>query len=149
LRSELDIRGINATLALWSNRTRDFWKSPRVTFIRIEGLVVAAAIMVLFLAIFGSWRRKRRSLFIQKGVLGAYILSSSLVTYIPTWFDAVFRVVKSSMYPIWAVSLYTLIGCADSITAYSLDDNKELSRQLYQLVLNTAYVLFLICTVSV
>jgi len=58
-------------------------------------------------------------------------------------------VVKSSMYPIWAVSLYTLIGCADSITAYSLDDNKELSRQLYQLVLNTAYVLFLICTVSV
>jgi len=91
LRSELDIGGINATLALWSNRTRDFWKSPRVTFIRIEGLVVAAAIMVLFLAIFGSWRWKRRSLFIQKGVLGAYILSSSLVTYIPTWFDAVFR----------------------------------------------------------
>ena len=58
-------------------------------------------------------------------------------------------VVKSSMYPIWAISLYILIGCADSITAYSLDDNKELSRQLYQLVLNTAYVLFLICTVSV
>lgn len=146
LRSELDIRGINATLALWSNRTRDFWKSPRVTFIRIEGLVVAAAIMVLFLAIFGSWSRKRRSLFIQKGVLGAYILSS-LVTYLLGSMQS--SVVKSSMYPIWAVSLYTLIGCADSITAYSLDDNKELSRQLYQFGLNTAYVLFLICTVSV
>ena len=52
------------------------------------------------------------------------------------------------MYPIWAISLYILIGCADSITAYSLDDNKQLYRQFYQLMLNYIYVGFLVGTIS-
>jgi hypothetical protein len=56
--------------------------------------------------------------------------------------------VKSSMYPIWAVTLYILIGCADSITAYSLDDNEQFYRQLYQLVMYNIYALLLILAVS-
>lgn len=141
LRSELDTSGINSTWALWSNHTKGFWKSPRGTVIRIEVLVVLAAIMLLFLIIFGSWRRKRRSSFIQNGVLGAYTLSSSVVTYLLGSMQS--SVVKSSMYPIWAISLYIIFGCADSITAYSIDDNNQTTRLIYQTLLYYAYALLI------
>jgi hypothetical protein len=91
-----------------SNRTKDFLKSPRGTFIRIEGLVVLAAAMLIFLAISGSWRRKRRCLLIRYAVMGAYTVSSSLVTYLLGSMQSVFREVKSSMYPIWAVRLMSM-----------------------------------------
>jgi hypothetical protein len=70
--------------------------------------------------------------------MGAYTVSSSLVTYLLGSMQSVFREVKSSMYPIWAVTLYILIGCADSITAYSLGDNE----QFYRAVVSVALVMY-------
>jgi uncharacterized membrane protein len=146
LRAEHDIWELNATTwALLSSRTKDFWKSPRGTVIRIEVLVVLAAIMLIFLTIFGSWRQKR-SWFIQNSVLGGYTLSSSLVTYLLGSMQS--SAVKSSLYPIWALSLYILFGCADSITAYNLDDNKQRRRQLYQLFMYNIYVVLLAVSLS-
>ncbi|WVZ61541.1 hypothetical protein U9M48_011401 [Paspalum notatum var. saurae] len=138
----LNLRHTNGT----SNTTllqhvNDLWNSPRGKVIYVEALVVLAATILLFLTIFGSWRRRSRNFFIQKGVLGAYTLSFSLVSY--TLGLMQFSPVKSNMYSIWAMSLYALFSCADSITAYSLDDNNESMRQVYLYVLYHAYVLMI------
>ncbi|CAL4934746.1 unnamed protein product [Urochloa decumbens] len=131
---------------VWSNRTKDFWKSPRGTVIRIEVLVVVAAIALLFLAVFGSQRRRSRNFLVQKGILGAFTLSSSLVTY--TLGSMQSSAVKSSMYPLWAISLYILFGCANSITSYSLDDNDQFMRLLFQCVIYLLYVFLIIITTT-
>ncbi|XP_062188142.1 uncharacterized protein LOC133891445 isoform X2 [Phragmites australis] len=90
------------------------------------------------MATFGSRRRRSRNLLIQYGVLGAYTLSSSLVPHALGSMQS--SAVKSSMYPIWATSLYLLIGCADSITAYSLDDNNHFTRQQFLYLLYNTYL---------
>ncbi|RCV09230.1 hypothetical protein SETIT_2G010700v2 [Setaria italica] len=145
LRTELDlISDANATLMLLSNRTKDLWKSPRGTVIRIEVLVVVVVFMQLFLVAYGSRRRRSRNFFIQKGVLAAYTLSPSLVSY--TLGSMQSSAIKSGMYSMWAISLYILFGCADSITAYSLTDNSQLMRQLFQSLLGYLYVFMIMGT---
>ncbi|KAK8458864.1 hypothetical protein SEVIR_2G031200v4 [Setaria viridis] len=138
LRNIDHISDANATLILLSNRTKDLWKSPRGTVIRIEVLVVVVVFLQLFLIACGSRRRRSRNFFIQKGVFGAYTLSSSLVSY--TLGSMQSSAIKSGMYSLWAVSLSILFGCADSITAYSLTDNSQVMRQFFQYLLGCAYV---------
>jgi hypothetical protein len=95
--------------------------------------VVLISISMVFLAIYGSQRRRRRSFIAQRFVRVAY-LSSSLITY--TLGSMQSSPVKSSMYPFWAVSLYILSGSAAySITAYSLDENSRLMERTYQSLL--------------
>ncbi|XP_022679722.1 uncharacterized protein LOC105913856 isoform X1 [Setaria italica] len=144
LRNIDHISDANATLMLLSNRTKDLWKSPRGTVIRIEVLVVVVVFLQLFLIACGSRRRRSRNFFIQKGVLAAYTLSPSLVSY--TLGSIQSSAIKSGMYSMWAISLYILFGCADSITAYSLTDNSQLMRQLYQCFLGYLYVGLIIPT---
>ncbi|GJN10507.1 hypothetical protein PR202_ga28606 [Eleusine coracana subsp. coracana] len=116
----------------------ELWKSARATVIRIEMLVVLIAISQLFMATFGSWRRRSRNLFIQYGVSCAHTLSSSLLLY--TLGSMHSSEVKSSMYPIWAISLYILLGCVDSITAYNLNDNNQHTSQIFLFLLYHTYV---------
>jgi len=44
------------------------------------------------------------------------------------------------MFPFLAMSLYVLSASADCITAYSLDDNRQLMTQAYQTLLSVFYV---------
>jgi hypothetical protein len=85
-------------------------------------------------------------LFIQKGVFGIYTLSSSLIIYIFGSMQS--SAVKSSMYPIWAISLGILYGSADSVTAYTLSDNKLSLSHVCQAALFYAYVFMLLLKVS-
>lgn len=129
----------------WSHGAKELWKNPRVTVIRIEVLVSLAAGVLLFLAISGSQRRRSRNWFLQKGVFGAFTLSFSMASYILGSMQS--SGVKSSMYPIWAISLIMLHGCTDSITAYSAGDTKELTRVKYQAYMYFAYALLLLISV--
>ncbi|RCV09168.1 hypothetical protein SETIT_2G005300v2 [Setaria italica] len=88
---------------LLSNRTKDLWKSPKGTVIRIELLVVVVVFLQLFLVACGSRRCRTRNFFIQKGVFGAYTLSSSLVSY--TLGSMQSSAIKSGMYSLWAFLL--------------------------------------------
>ncbi|CAL5077600.1 unnamed protein product [Urochloa decumbens] len=128
---------MKATWTTLLHNAKDWWKSPRGTVVRIEVLVGLVAISMVFLAGFGSLRRRRRNFFAQTLVLGAY-LSTSLVSY--TLGSMQSSQVKSSMYPFWAVSLYILSDSADSITAYSLDDNSQQMRRMFQTFLCVFYV---------
>lgn len=92
---------------------------------------------MVFLAAYGSLRRRRRSFVAQKVVLAAH-LSTSLVSYALGSMQS--SPVKSSMYPFWAVSLYIMSGSADTITAYNLDDNSQQMERIYQSFLSVFYV---------
>lgn len=113
--------------------------------IRIEVLVSAVAIALFLLAIFGARRRRSRNWFIQKGAFGAYTLSFSVATYIIGSMQS--SVLKSSMYPIWAVCLFFIHGCTDSITAYSLEDNTQRTKLVYEAYMYFAYGLLLFSSV--
>ncbi|KAG2557884.1 hypothetical protein PVAP13_8NG245000 [Panicum virgatum] len=127
-------RGYHANTTSFSKCAKDLWRSPR----GIEVLVVLTAVNLLFMATFGYWRRRTRNSFIQYGVLGAYTLSSSLVSYTLGAMHS--SAVKSSMYPIWAVSLYVLFGCADSTTAYNLNDNNQHASLVFLYLVYHIYI---------
>jgi hypothetical protein len=78
----------------------------------------------------------------ERCVLGVFTLSFSMASYILGSMQS--SGVKSSMYPIWAISLFMLHACTDSITAYSLDDNKQQARLAYQAYMYLAYALLLL-----
>uniref|UniRef100_A0ACD6AAU8 Uncharacterized protein n=2 Tax=Avena sativa TaxID=4498 RepID=A0ACD6AAU8_AVESA len=135
----------NSTITNLSHGAQDLWKSPKGTVIRIEVLVSLVAGVLILLAIFGSRRRRSRNWFLQKGVFAAYTLSFSLATYILGSMQS--SGVKSSMYPIWSISLIMLHGSTDSITAYSLDDNKQQATFPHQALMSFASAVLLLFTV--
>jgi hypothetical protein len=52
--------------------------------------------------------------------------------------------VKSEMYPIWTVSLFTIFGCIDPVTSYNgLDYKGPLSKVVYGICLHCRYVLLM------
>jgi hypothetical protein len=93
----------------------------RVSAIRIEALSALVAVVMSFLVIFGSWRRWCTHWFIQKGVMAAYLVSFTLVTYTIGLMQS--ATVKVEVYPIWAACFLTVFGCTNSISAYRLEDN--------------------------
>ncbi|KAF8714240.1 hypothetical protein HU200_027843 [Digitaria exilis] len=120
---------------------RDIWKTPRGIVVRIEALTLVAITLSFFLATFGSCRRWSNRWVIQKGFLVANALFLSLGTYSIGLMQS--SPVKSEMYPIWAVSLLSLLCCVDSITAYSLEFKSQLWKMVYQLCLYCGYVLLM------
>ncbi|CAN6249283.1 unnamed protein product [Urochloa humidicola] len=134
----------NATLATTSlhYQLSDLWRSPRGTVLRIEALALVAIAFSFFLAAFGSCRRWSNRWIVQKGFLAAQVLSLSLGTYSIGLMQS--SSVKSEMYPIWAVSLFTLFGCVDPVTTYiGLDYKGPLLKMIFQLCLYCGYVLLM------
>jgi len=133
----------NATsITLLHYQLIDLLRSPRGTVLRIEALALVAIALSFFLAIFGSCRRWSNRWIIQKGFLAAQVLSISLGTYSIGLMQS--SSVKSEMYPIWAVSLFALIGCVDPVTSYNgLDYKSPFSRMIFQLCLYCGYVLLM------
>ncbi|CAN6222126.1 unnamed protein product [Urochloa humidicola] len=134
----------NATLATTSlhYQLSDLWRSPRGTVLRIEALALVAITLSFFLAAFGSCRRWSNRWIIQKGFLAAQVLSLSLGTYSIGLMQS--SSVKSEMYPIWAVSLFTLFGCVDPVITYiGLDYKGPLLKMIFQLCLYCGYVLLM------
>ncbi|KAL6647674.1 hypothetical protein ACP70R_015111 [Stipagrostis hirtigluma subsp. patula] len=138
----------NATLTTILHEPSNLWKSPRGAMLRIEASVLVAIILTFFTAIFGSCRRWSNHWLVQKGFLAANVLSLSLGTYSIGLMQS--STVKSEMYPIWSVSLFTLFGCVDSVTSYNgLDYISPLLKMIFQLCLYCGYVLLMsISTIS-
>uniref|UniRef100_A0ACD5TAR6 Uncharacterized protein n=1 Tax=Avena sativa TaxID=4498 RepID=A0ACD5TAR6_AVESA len=103
--------------------------SPRV---HMEVLVLLTPVVYLLIATLGSQRRRSTNWFIQKGLLVTHTLSFPLGAYTLGSMQS-HSTVKSSMYPLWAVSLFILHACAD--TSYTLDDIKQVTRSQYRYLL--------------
>ncbi|XP_022684913.1 uncharacterized protein LOC111258230 [Setaria italica] len=138
----------NTTSVTSMHHLRELWNSPRGTVLRIQALAVVAILITFFLAAFGSCRRWSNRWIVQKGFFAAHVLSLSLGTYSIGLMQS--SSVKSEMYPIWAVSLFTLFGCIDPVTAYNgLDYKGPLSKMVFGIFLNCGYVLLMsISTIS-
>uniref|UniRef100_A0A0D9X5Y1 DUF4220 domain-containing protein n=1 Tax=Leersia perrieri TaxID=77586 RepID=A0A0D9X5Y1_9ORYZ len=138
----------NTTSTTFLHQPRYLWKSPRGTVLRIEALALVAIFITFFLAVLGSCRRWSNHWIVQKGFLVANVLSLSLGTYSIGIMQS--SSVKSEMYPLWTVSLFTLMGCTDSVTSYNgLDYKSPLLKMLFQLSLYCGYVLLMsISTIS-
>lgn len=115
--------------------------NPRGTVLRIEALALVAIAISFFLATCGSCRRWSKSWILQKGFLAANALFLSLGTYSIGLMQS--SPVKSEMYPIWAVSLFALLCCIDSVTMFSFDNKSQVWKMLYQLFLYCGYVLLM------
>ncbi|CAM0910010.1 unnamed protein product [Alopecurus aequalis] len=132
----------NTTSISSTHHLSDLWKSPRGTVLRIQALAVVAIIITFFLIAFGSCRRWSNRWIVQKGFFAAQVLSLSLGTYCIGIMQS--SSVKSEMYPIWAVSLFTIFGCIDPVTSYNgLDYKGPLSKVVYGICLHCGYVLLM------
>uniref|UniRef100_A0ACD5ZD56 Uncharacterized protein n=1 Tax=Avena sativa TaxID=4498 RepID=A0ACD5ZD56_AVESA len=140
--------GNNTTSITSTHHPSDLWKSPRGTVLRIQALAVVAIIITFFLIAFGSCRRWSNRWIVQKGFFAAQVLSLSLGTYCIGIMQS--SSVKSEMYPIWTVSLFTIFGCIDPVTSYNgLDYKGPLSKAVYGICLHCGYVLLMsISTIS-
>ncbi|KAM3057981.1 hypothetical protein ACUV84_001312 [Puccinellia chinampoensis] len=115
---------------------------PRAFLIRTEVYVSFISGVLLLLAIFWSNRRRSSNWFLHKGFFVAYTFSFSLITFTLGLVQS--DAVKSSMYPVWAISLIMLHGSTDTLSAYSLDESEQLTRLKYQAVMYFAYSVLLL-----
>lgn len=108
------------------------WKNTKNTVFRIEILTLVAIVLTFFLAAFGSCRGWSNRWIVQKG----FLLASKLPLLFAAHNIAIIQYssVKSEMFPIWAVSLFTLYGCIDPVTDYSSRDSmSQLLNIIFQL----------------
>ncbi|KAF8701646.1 hypothetical protein HU200_033488 [Digitaria exilis] len=132
----------NTTSTTFFNHLRDLWKSPRGIVIRIQTLAIAAIVMTFFFVAFGLCRRWCSRWLVQKGFFVAQALSLSIGTYSIGLMQS--SSVRSEMYPIWTMSLFTLFGCIDPVNTYSGFDYKgPLSKMVYAICLYCGYALLM------
>ncbi|KAF7849394.1 hypothetical protein BT93_L0847 [Corymbia citriodora subsp. variegata] len=119
-----------------------FWDHSKRTLAQIELLVIITAILLLFLAIFGSCRRRCSSRMFQRVIFAAYTLSTNVLTYaLGLMQNMPFH---NELFPVWAVFVVIILGSTDSISAYSLGDNERWKSYNWQAYTKLIWLLFLV-----
>ncbi|XP_051221013.1 uncharacterized protein [Lolium perenne] len=111
--------------------------NARRTVIEIEALVAVAVGLLFLQLILGPLRRRSGHWFIQGTLWLAYTLPFPLIAY--NLGQMVSSPAKNGLYFVWAIILLWAAGCADSMTAYDLEDNKQWKRYLFQLLQYIVY----------
>ncbi|KAF8031557.1 hypothetical protein BT93_D0697 [Corymbia citriodora subsp. variegata] len=113
-----------------------------VMLLQIELLAIFTAVLLLFLVIFGSWRRRCNNKKFRLVIFTAYTLSTYVLTYaLGLMRDAPMH---NELFPVWAMFLMVTLGSTDSISAYSLEDNEQWKRSNWQLVIKSIWLFLLI-----
>ncbi|KAF8031554.1 hypothetical protein BT93_D0694 [Corymbia citriodora subsp. variegata] len=102
---------------------------------KIELLVIITAILVLFLATFGSCRRHCSSRAFRLVIFAAYTLNLRLMQHAPF---------HNELIPVWAVFLVIVLGSTDSISAFSLEDNEKWKSYNWQAYIKFIWLSFLV-----
>ncbi|XP_056159759.1 uncharacterized protein LOC115671845 [Syzygium oleosum] len=117
-------------------------KTAKGKLAMIELLVIFTAFLLLFLVAFGSCRRRCSGGVFRLVIFTAYTLSTYVLTYaLGLMQEAPFR---NELFPVWAVFLMIILGSADSISAYSLEDNEQWKSYNWQIMIKLIWLLFLI-----
>ncbi|EXC35319.1 hypothetical protein L484_026643 [Morus notabilis] len=117
-------------------------ESYRTKLIRIEAYVGVTSILLVFLVLFGSFRRRSRSSAVKYLTWIAYFLSTKLITYTlgqmqsTTFYD--------EMFAVWAVFMGVVLSNSDAISAYSLEDNEHRKRYNLEMLVQSFWVGYLI-----
>ncbi|KAM3749390.1 hypothetical protein ACB098_05G181000 [Castanea mollissima] len=100
--------------------------SARLKIEQIEAYIIVITIFLVFLVVFGSCRRLSHSVFLKILIWIAYALPAYLITY--TFGQMQSASFENELFVIWAIFLLIFFGNADSISAYSLEDNENRRR---------------------
>jgi hypothetical protein len=116
--------------------------SPVGRLARIEVLVTISCCLLAVLVLLGSGRRASRRATFRLAVWSALMLSYPAVSYtIGLMQSASFR---NELIVAWGCFLLLLLGCADGIAAYSLNDSDQQARTILNQGLQVVYVLILL-----
>ncbi|CAN6173932.1 unnamed protein product [Urochloa humidicola] len=126
-----------------SARNAKAWAaSPVGRLARIEVLVTVSCLLVGVLVLLGSGRRASRSTAFRLAVWCSLMLSYQAVSYtIGLMQSASFR---NELVVVWGCFLLLLLGCADGIAAYGLNDSDQQARTALNQGLQLLYVLLLL-----
>ena len=115
---------------------------PLQTLTYIEAYVLLTTLLISFLTVFGSWRRRYQSLILKYMIWASYLLSTYLINYtMGLMKSATFR---DELFAVWAMFLLIFLGSADSISAYSLEDNENRKRYNMQILVQYFWLGWLI-----
>ncbi|KAL6905506.1 hypothetical protein ACP4OV_003107 [Aristida adscensionis] len=135
MEEHLSVRNATRTAAAWA-------ASPVGRLTRIEVLVTISGCLLAVLVLLGSGRRASRSTAYRLAVWSALMLSYQAVSYtIGLMQSASFR---NELIVAWGCFLLLLLGCADGIAAYSLDDSDQQARSVLNQALQLVYVFLLL-----
>ncbi|KAF8031108.1 hypothetical protein BT93_D0336 [Corymbia citriodora subsp. variegata] len=97
---------------------------------QIELYVGSVAFLLLFLAAFGSLRRRNNSPILNVVLWAAYTLSGYLIIYtLGLMRESPFR---NPLFPLWATFLMIFLGSLNSFSAYSLEHNEQWKKYAWQ-----------------
>ncbi|XP_066342552.1 uncharacterized protein [Miscanthus floridulus] len=116
--------------------------SPVGRLARIEVLVTISCCLLAVLVLLGSGRRANRRATPRLAVWSALMLSYPAVSYtIGLMQSASFR---NELIVVWGCFLLLLLGCADGIAAYTLNDSDQQARTILNQGLQVVYVFILL-----
>ncbi|KAK4587749.1 hypothetical protein RGQ29_018952 [Quercus rubra] len=98
----------------------------RRTLLFIEVYVILTTLLIAFLVVFGSYRRRSHSTLIKYLIWTAYVLSTYLISYTMGQMKSV--TFHDELFAVWAMFLLIFLGSADCISAHSLEDNENRKR---------------------
>ncbi|KAK9267452.1 hypothetical protein L1049_009878 [Liquidambar formosana] len=113
-----------------------------LTLALLDVYVCLTAATLAFLVVFGSFRRRCHSKFFKIMVWSSYVLSTHLIAYILGLIQS--TSIYNELFAIWALFLLVVLGSADSFSAYSVEDNEQSKRYIWNMVLNFIWLALLI-----
>ena len=134
----------NNSLALnnASNVPSDAVVSAEKKLEHIEAYVCLVAILLAFLVMFGSHRRRNSDVVFKHFIWAAYVSCNYLISYtIGLMQSASFR---NELFAVWGAFLLTFLGSADCISAYSLEDNENRKRFTVEVIVQYFWLSWLI-----
>uniref|UniRef100_A0A2N9IHN4 DUF4220 domain-containing protein n=1 Tax=Fagus sylvatica TaxID=28930 RepID=A0A2N9IHN4_FAGSY len=113
----------NLTINNASNVPSDAVESAEKKLERIEAYVCVVAILLAFLTVFGSLRRRNSNVVIKYCIWVTYVSCTYLIGYTIGLMQSVSF--DNELLALWGAFLLTFFGSADCISAYSLEDNEN------------------------
>ncbi|CAO2174219.1 unnamed protein product [Urochloa humidicola] len=131
----LSVRNVTGAAMAWV-------ASPVGRLARIEVLVTISCCLLAVLVLLGSGRRASHRATFRLAVWSALMLSYPAVSYtIGLMQSASFR---NELIVVWGCFLLLLLGCADGIAAFSLNDTEQQARTVLNQGLQVVYVFILL-----
>ena len=115
---------------------------PVDNILYVELYVILTTLLVAFLTVFGSWRRRSHSLMLKYSIWASYLLSTYLINYTMGLMKS--TEIRHELFAIWATFLIMFLGSADCISAYSLEDSEHRKRYSLELFLQYFWLGWLI-----
>ncbi|KAL0012427.1 hypothetical protein SO802_007535 [Lithocarpus litseifolius] len=114
----------------------------QLTLLYVESYVLLTTLVIAFLTVFGSWRRRSHSLKLKYSIWASYLLSTYLINYTMGLMKSV--TFHDEFFAVWATFLIMFLGSPDCISAYSLEDSEHRKRHNLELFLQYFWLGWLI-----